>query len=430
MKPAFITHHVRPQFIICLLLTILTLSIYYPVGQFEFINYDDPGYVTQNRWVQSGLNRLSVKRAFTSFELANWHPLTWLSHTLDVTLYGMNPGAHHLTNVQFHILNTLLLFLVLLRMTNRMWKSAVVAALFAIHPLHIESVAWVSERKDVLSAFFFMLTLWCYAAYVERPSLIRYLLVMVMFVLGLMAKPMLVTLPFLLLLLDYWPLDRLRHPDKIVFLTPKQHDTCSKWLLSGYLILEKTPLIMLSGISSIVTFIAQQEGKAVSPLDSLPIIVRIANSLVSYVNYIWKLVFPINLSVLYPYPNVLPLWKTGGSFLILILFSRVVIHNTAKKPYMITGWFWFMGMLVPVIGLVQVGIQSMADRYTYLPAIGLFILGIWGFSELILRFKKFYRIQTAFAFLSIVALAIGSYYNLPFEQKDIYETVESPQYPI
>ncbi|MFZ3048694.1 MAG: hypothetical protein WA151_22495, partial [Desulfatirhabdiaceae bacterium] len=360
MKPASITHYVRPQFIICLLLTILTLSIYYPVGRFEFVNYDDPGYVTQNRWVQSGLNRQSIQRAFTTFELANWHPLTWLSHMLDVTLYGLNPGAHHLTNVQIHMLNTILLFLVLLRMTGEMWKSAEVAALFAVHPLHIESVAWVSERKDMLSAFFFMLTLWCYAGYVECRTLSRYLLVMVMFMLGLMAKPMLVTLPYLLLLLDYWPLNRLHHPEKLVFPTSDERCKYSSFQLFGYLILEKVPLIILSAISSVVTFIAQQDGKAVSSLDALPFIVRVANSLLSYIIYIWKLIVPINLSVFYPYPNVLPLWKTGGSFLILALFSLFVIISIVTRPYLTTGWFWFLGMLFPVIGLVQVGVQSMA----------------------------------------------------------------------
>ncbi len=294
-----------------------------------------------------------------------------------------------------------------------------VAALFAVHPLHIESVAWVSERKDVLCAFFFMLTLWSYAGYVEQPSRMRYLTVTILFILGLMAKPMLVTLPFLLLLLDHWPLDRLNHPEKLAFLSSRQRRPTSAFNLFGYLVLEKLPLVMISAVSSIVTFIVQQQGKSVSSFDALPVIVRIANSLVSYVAYLWKLIVPANLSIFYPYPDKFPLWKTGGAFLTLLIISTIAIFNFRKKSYLPTGWFWFTGMLVPVIGIVQVGVQSMADRYTYLPAIGLFIVFVWTVSECLMHLGKQQLVKNILFLIIIGFFSVTSFFSLKYWKNSI-----------
>ncbi len=414
-----IDHRVRQQFIICLFLIIVTLLLYHPVGQFEFINYDDPGYVYQNRWVRSGLNWAGVEWAFISFELSNWHPFTWMSHMLDVTLYGLNPGAHHWTNVQLHILNTILLFLVMLRMTDRIWKCGLLAALFAIHPLHIESVAWVSERKDVLSAFFFMLTLWCYTGYVKRPSLIRYLLVLVIFFCGLMAKPMLVTLPFILLLLDYWPLNRFSNSDRSESLNINPCRTSSSRYHVGFLLLEKVPLMTLAGISCIFTLFAQHQGNAVSSLNTLPVMSRISNAFVSYVTYIYKLLLPLNLSILYPYPDQLPVWKITCSALILIVVFLLIFFYRTRKPYLPTGLLWFFGMLIPVIGLVQVGSQSMADRYTYLPSIGFFVATIWSLSELFNRLQNPKLLSVVSSVMALGCLGLITAFQLPHWKNSI-----------
>ncbi|MBN1843887.1 MAG: tetratricopeptide repeat protein [Deltaproteobacteria bacterium] len=371
---------IRHDILICLLLAMITLAVYWQVGNHAFVNYDDDKYITANQYVQGGLTLKSVTWAFTSMDVSNWHPLTWLSYLLDIQLFGMNPGMQHLISLFFHVANTLLLFIVLRRMTGALWKSAFVAALFALHPLHVESVAWIAERKDVLSAFFWMLTMGSYAWYVECPGAKRYAPVLLFFVLGLMAKPMLVTLPFVLLLLDYWPLGRLRF---------RQEGTAADDSPERYgnihLIWEKIPLLAFAAASSVLTFFAQQSGGAVRSFDAVPLAARISNGLVSYASYIGKMIWPFDLAVLYPYSNNLPVWQVAGAGLLLILLSFMVIRFMRRFPYLIVGWLWYLGTLVPVIGLVQVGAQSMADRYTYIPLIGLFVMIAWGLPDLVAR---------------------------------------------
>jgi tetratricopeptide (TPR) repeat protein len=372
--------------LIGLLLIVATLGVFWQVRSHDFLNYDDDVYVSENSQVQEGFTRKSVIWAFTSGYASNWHPLTWLSHMLDCQLFGLNPGGHHLTNLMLHLANTLLLFLLLNRMTSALYRSALVAALFALHPLHVESVAWVAERKDVLSTFFWMLTMWTYLLYVEHPRLGRYLLTLVVFTLGLMAKPMLVTLPCVLLLLDYWPLDRLalRQPEDLIN-SGSQKGLSSSPQRSFLLRLfwEKVPFFVLAAVSSAVTFLVQQSSGALKSVEVFPLSIRIANGLVSYVSYIYKMIWPQHLAVFYPHPgSSLPMWLAGAAGLLLLGISVAVMRAGRRHPYLAVGWLWYLGTLVPVIGLVQVGLQAMADRYTYVPLIGLFIMIAWGIPEL------------------------------------------------
>ena len=381
----------RRELLVCLFLVLATLTVYWQVGNYEFVNLDDDMYITENSHIQEGLSRESATWAFTTTRLANWHPVTWLSHILDFQLYGLNPRGHHLTNVFFHLVNTLLLFLVLKWMTGALWRSGFVAALFALHPLHVESVAWVAERKDVLSTLFWMLTLWAYLRYVQRPDLKRYLLTLLFFALGLMAKPMLVTLPCVLLLLDYWPLERIQlgqaaisrtvpGPPAIIADTPRKQ--------AFRLLFEKIPLFFLAVVSSVVTFLVQKGGGAVGALEAYPVRIRVANTLFSYVKYMVKTIWPSNLAVFYPYPGQsLSMWQAAVAGLLLLLISIVVIRGGRRYPYLPVGWFWYLGTLVPVIGLVQVGAQAMADRYTYVPLIGLFFIIAWGVPELLAKYR-------------------------------------------
>lgn len=354
-----------PDLWICLLLLAATLAVYSQVRHYEFVNYDDPEYVGENIHVRAGLTADSLVWALTSFDAANWFPLTWITHMADCQFFGMESGWHHLTNVWLHALNALLLFAVLKRMTRARWPSALVAFLFALHPLHVESVAWVAERKDVLSAFFWFLTLWCYARYVERPGVRRYLTVVLAFSLGLMAKPMIVTLPFVLLLLDVWPLRR------------------APWAKPR--LLEKLPLLALAAGASLVTFLAQRSSGAVAPLAGTPLALRLENALVSYMVYIGGMLWPAGLAVLYPLPRALPVLGVAAAGLALAGISLVVARQWRARPYLAVGWCWYLGTLVPVIGLVQVGTQSHADRYTYVPMIGLTIMLAWGAAELVER---------------------------------------------
>lgn len=293
---------------------------------------------------------------------------------VDVHIFGMNPGGHHFTNVIFHLVNALLLFFILNRATGGAFQSGFVAALFALHPLHVESVAWISERKDVLSTLFWLLTMWSYLLFVERPNARRYVVVVACFVLGLMAKPMLVTLPFVLLLIDYWPLGRYQNWTMRNRSSRTEHPFI-------YLVVEKTPLFLLSAASCIITFVMQKTAGAVGSLDILPLNTRIANALISYVNYMVKMVWPFNLAVFYPYPKLMPTWQVAGAGILLIIISILIIRNIRAHPYLLVGWLWYLVTLIPVIGLVQVGKQAMADRYTYIPLIGLFILISWGGSK-------------------------------------------------
>jgi len=379
---------IRADLLICLFLGLITLATYWQVVNHEFINYDDPVYVSKNPHIQSGLTLKSIACSFTAEVAGNWHPLTLLSHMLDCQIYGLNPGMHHLNSLLFHIANTLLLFLVLRRMTDALWQSAFVAAMFALHPLHVESVAWVSERKDVLSAFFWILTMWGYIRYVERPGVNRYLLVVLFFILGLMAKPMLVSLPFVLLLLDYWPLKRFQFGQSG----------------GGRLVLEKLPLLAFSAASCVATYFVQQSGGLVRSLSTYPLTVRTGNALVSYINYTAKMIWPYNLSMLYPHPLTLPWWKVVGACLLLISVSLLVILAVKRRPYLAVGWLWYIGTLVPVIGFIQVGVQAMADRYTYMPLIGLLIMIAWGVPGVVKgwRYRHMLFATTVAALLAIL----------------------------
>ena len=417
----------RPA-MLCMLLALCTFAVFLPVARQGFVNYDDSDYVTENSHVLGGLNWANIVWAFTTGHASNWHPLTWLSHMLDCQLFGNQAGPQHLVSVGFHVANALLLFLLLRRMTGALWRSVLVAALFALHPLHVESVAWASERKDVLSGFFFLLTIGAYVRYVERrgasrggggkggveekpegrrpkterrpkpdirnaksvggstaphseaarggsratrlPASAFYLAALGLFALGLMSKPMLVTLPFVLLLLDYWPLQRF----ELSTLNPQPSTLF-------HLVVEKAPFFLLAAASSVITFIVQRKGGAVST--SLTVGARIANALVSYIRYIGKTFWPVDLSILYPHPGRWPAWQVIASAALLLAIFAAVLVLARRRPYLAVGWLWFCGTLVPAIGLVQVGIQSMADRYTYLPLIGLFIMLVWGANELI-----------------------------------------------
>jgi len=369
----------------------VTLVTYWPVRNYDFVNYDDPEYVSRNRQVQSGLTLENIRWAFTTTDLRNWHPLTWLSLMLDCQLFGCRPGPFHIVNVAFHMANTLLLFLVFARMTGRMWPSAFVAAAFALHPLHVESVAWIAERKDVLSTLCWLLTMWAYVHYAGHPNLIRYLLVVLFFVLGLMAKPMLVTLPFVLLVLDYWPLGRI----KLRKLEPngdsKQPAAATvlyrKSTALG-LLMEKIPLFVLSAVSSIITVLAQHKGGTMFSLKVIPLHIRMANAFVSYAKYIEKMFWPASLAVHYPHPgSQLPVLQVAIAVLVLVGLSIAVIRYGKRRPYLVAGWLWFIGTLVPVIGWVQVGAQAMADRYSYIPLIGLFVIVAWAVPELLPRWR-------------------------------------------
>ncbi len=353
-------------------LALITFAAFWQVTRHSFVNYDDQEYVTANDVVQSGINAKSIAWAFTTGHADNWHPLTWLSHMLDVEMFGLKPGWHHLTNLLFHIANSVLVFLVLKKMTGALWRSAFVAALFALHPLHVESVAWVAERKDVLSTFFFMLTLWAYSRFVEfkvknsKFSIQSYLLALFFFALGLMSKPMLVTTPFVLLLLDFWPLRRFQ---------PSTFNFQLSTLRS--LLLEKTPFFALTLASCVITFVVQRSGGAMTDIARLPMGPRLSNALVGCLTYIRKMFWPSDLAVLYPFPHTPQITAAILAFFVLLGITSLAVWRLRRSPYLAVGWFWFLGTLVPVIGLVQVGAQAMADRYTYIPSIGLFIAIIW-----------------------------------------------------
>jgi len=365
----------RIRVLITLLLVVMTVAVFWQTLGNGFTNYDDDEYVTNNGRVQKGLSGESIVWAFTTTHSFNWHPLTWISHMLDWQLYGRNAMGHHLTSLLFHLANVLLLFFVLNRMTKSMWKSAFVAALFGIHPLHVESVAWIAERKDVLSTFFWLLTMLTYVWYVERPGIGKYLLVMLSLALGLMAKPMLVTLPFALLLLDYWPLGRFR-----VKAAKERSKPQSGWKL----VREKIPLFVLAAASCVITVVAQRKGGAVVVLGNLPLGQRVAGALAAYISYIVKMVWPSGLVVFYPHPtNTLPSWQVVGATVLLILVTVLAIKAARSRPYLTVGWLWYVITLLPVIGFVQVGSQAMADRYTYIALTGLFVIVAWGVPDLL-----------------------------------------------
>jgi protein O-mannosyl-transferase len=397
----------------CLLLLLPTLAVYWPVTGFEFINLDDRDYVTANRFVTQGLTWSGVWWAFQTVYAANWHPVTWLSHMLDVQLFGLHPGGPHVVNLLLHVANTLLLFLLLRRLTGALWRSTFVAALFALHPLHIESVAWISERKDVLSTCFGLLTLLAYTKYAssgrqggkatEQPTRnpspsgtphrsLWYGATLLLFAFSLLSKPMLVTLPCVLLLLDYWPLQR--------FELSRSNPPLSTL---RRLLVEKVPFLVLSGLSSVVTLTAQARAGTVVSLENTSLIERLANVSLGYVTYLEKAAWPRGLAVFYPFDRNWSPILAAGAGLLLLAVSMVAIRSARQRPWFSLGWFWFLGTLVPVIGLVQTGAQATADRYTYLPLVGLFILVAWGAPQLLSRWRYG---SAACATLAVVSLAV------------------------
>ena len=354
-------------------LIFLIAAVYGRVYRLDFVHYDDTEYVWRNAVVLKGLSLDGLLWAMKTGHASNWHPLTWVSHMVDMSLFGGHPSGHHLMNVLFHALNSVLLYLFWAKVTGNRWPAAALAGLFALHPLHVESVAWISERKDVLSTCFLLLTLFSWNRFVNHQSLGNYLIALMCFVFGLMAKPMVVTLPCLLLLLDFWPYERHRHPNAVTLIHGSSvtgfYQRCF-WLL-----VEKAPFFLLSAISSLMTVVVQR--KAMGSLEALPLSVRMANALTAYARYIAKLLWPSDLAVFYPFPESIPWWQIAASLLMLLSISAYLWRKREKHPYGIVGWLWFLGTLVPVIGLVQVGGQSMADRYTYIPSIGFFLGPCW-----------------------------------------------------
>ena len=373
-------------------LALATVAAFWQVHNFDFVNYDDPVYVTENEDVQAGLTRQGIRWAFSTGRAANWHPVTWLSHMLDCQLFGPSQaGRHHLTSLLLHVANTLLLFAVFREMTGGLWRSAFVAAAFALHPLHVQSVAWIAERKDVLSTLFWILTMAAYVAYVRRGKGGWYLLTLLVFAVGLMAKPMLVTLPFVLLLLDYWPLERFEVKTAVESgqrRTGKSEGERFQWRILFGLAREKVPFFALSAVSSVVTLLVQRSGGAIVTLEYIPLRLRIANALVCYVRYIGKMVWPRRLAVFYrDVPGSLSTWKVAAAALLLLVIAVCAIRMGRKCRYLPVGWLWYLGTLLPVIGLIQVGEQSMADRYTYVPLTGLFIIIAWGVNDLAAKWQ-------------------------------------------
>jgi tetratricopeptide (TPR) repeat protein len=386
---------------LCAGLTIVTFAVYWPVHNYEFIRYDDDAFVFKNSIVQSGFSLQNIKWAFTTVHCSYWHPLTWLSLMLDCSLFGVKPGPMHLVNVAFHTANTLLLFVVFSRMTKRLWPSAFIAVLFAIHPLNVESVAWIAERKNVLSTLFWLLTMLAYVRYVEKPSTGRYVIALISFALGLMSKPMLVTLPFVLILLDYWPLNRFLNSQFTILNSVK----------------EKLPFIFLSAILCVITFLAQRQVGAVAVL---PFKERFPNAMISYFEYIEKLFVPLNLAVLYPHPaGFIPLTKGIIFALVLLLFSILLLYYGRHYEYLAFGWLWYLGTLVPVIGLIQVGAQAMADRYAYVPLIGLFTIIAFGAADLLKTFPFKKIALTGIAAASIIGCIVITSIQLKYWQNSI-----------
>jgi protein O-mannosyl-transferase len=360
--------------VLCLLLVVVTLALYNSVTHHPFVNFDDDRYITDNYQVRAGLSWKTVEWAFTTYDQANWHPLTWLSHALDCQLFGLNPAGHHYGNVLFHALNVVLLFLLLQSATGFTWRSLMVAALFAVHPVNVESVAWIAERKNLLSMMFFLLALWSYQSYARKPRLDRYLAVMALFACGLMAKPMVITFPFVLLLWDYWPLRRL---------WPEASSSERRFGAApfSWLLLEKIPLLALAAGSAIVTMKAQQAGGAVRTVAEYPVTVRLGNALVAYARYVGNALWPLQLAPMYPHPgDSLRAWQVSGAAVFVLGVTGLVLA-AKRKRYLAMGWFLFLGTLVPMIGLVQVGAQAMADRYAYLPYLGLFVMLVWSIAD-------------------------------------------------
>jgi tetratricopeptide (TPR) repeat protein len=410
LKPPFRIQ--PPDLAIAAGLSLMVLAVFLQASSFQFLTWDDPSYVTDNTQVRQGLSLHGIAWAFTTFQAANWHPLTWLSHMVDVSLFGLAPRGHHATSIGFHAANVVLLYSFLLRATGARWRSALVAALFAIHPLHVESVAWVAERKDVLSTFFWLLTMHFYIGYARKPGLLRYLAVAASLGLGLLAKPMLVTLPFVLLLLDIWPLRRLS-------LNPEASAERRKVLRR--LVVEKLPLGALVIVSLALTFVAQSRGQAVVMIELIPLPDRAANAVISYAAYLLQAFYPAGLSFFYPFREN---WGSGALLMSIALLAAITAwawRERAAKPVLLVGWLWYLGTLVPVIGLVQVGIQAMADRYTYVPLTGIFVAIAWsipdpGTSSL----RRNVTVSAALITLAVLVAVAHDYAGKWRSSKDLY----------
>jgi protein O-mannosyl-transferase len=395
---------------VCLLLAVVTLALYNPVNRHPFANYDDDRYVVNNPHVRQGLTADTFKWALTATEQANWHPLTWMSHALDASLFGLNPVGHHFTSVLLHAVNVVLLFLLLMWATGRLGPSLFVAALFAIHPMNVESVAWVAERKNVLCTTFFLLTLWAYGWYARKPGWKRYLAVALLFAAGLASKPMVITLPFVLLLLDYWPLRRVRGGKTE---SGEMYPTLS-W---SWLVVEKLPLLALSAASAVITMLAQQAGGAVRTSAEVSFGARIATAIWAYAMYLWKMVWPARLAPMYPHPgDLLATWQVLVAGAVLIAVSAIV-WRFRSRHYLLVGWLWFLGTLVPVIGLVQVGEAAMADRYAYIPLLGIFVMIAFGADDWAEE-KKIGLWPAVAAAAILVALALATHRQIGYWQSN------------
>lgn len=416
-------NRLRSEFVVSLFLVVIILIAYWQLPANDFLYFDDNLYITQNTHVQKGITRESVAWAFGFTDNEYWHPVTWLSHMLDFQLFELRPGMHHLTNLFIHIANSLLLFLTLKRMTGSLWRSAFIAALFALHPLNVESVAWASERKNVLSTFFWMLTLLTYSYYAERPGFNKYLLTIFVFALGLMAKPMLVTLPFVLLLLDYWPLNRFklaRSSNNGNLISLKSIYDGIQWPIVFRLVLEKIPFLALSIVSIYLSSLSLKRLGFIISMESVPMKLRIANALVSYVRYIKMMVWPHNLVVFYPFPKSIPLWQVAGAVVLLASVTILVFRALGSKPYLAVGWLWYLGTLIPVIGLVQAGLwPGLADRFTYVPLIGMFILTTWIIPDKIAEMRYGKKVLTVTAATALSALMICTWFQVRHWQNGI-----------
>ncbi len=393
--------------ILSLLLVLATLALYNPASRHPFVNFDDDGYVTNNSHVRAGLGWDTVQWAFTTTELANWHPLTWLSHALDYRLFGLNPAGHHDTNILLHAANVALLFLLLQWTTGFTWRSLMVAALFALHPVNVESVAWIAERKNLLSMFFFLAALWAYTWYSRKPDAGRYAIVALSFALGLMAKPQVITLPFVLLLWDYWPLERM---------FPRQRDLASGYAVRPFsaLVLEKIPLLAMAAVSAIITMKAQRAGGALRSTLEVSFGARLENATVAYARYFGKAFWPARLAPLYPlHASSPPGWQVATASLFLLAVTAAVV-TARKQRYLMVGWFWFLGTLVPMIGLVQVGEAAMADRYAYLPFLGLFFAVCWGVADGAAQRKISPQVLAVPALATLIALAVATHFQLSY----------------
>jgi tetratricopeptide (TPR) repeat protein len=394
----------------CLALTAVVLAIYNPVIRNSFVNYDDEGYIVQNAHVRAGLTRDTVRWAFATYDQSNWHPLTWLSHALDCEMFGMNPAGHHYTSVLLHAANAVLLFLLLQSATGFGWRSLMVAGLFALHPINVESVAWAAERKNVLSMMFFLLALYGYTWYARRPGMRRYAVVTVAFALALMSKPQVVTFPLLLVLWDYWPLQRTGASSAEGSAAPR--------LSIGWLLLEKVPWLALAGASSLITMKAQRAGGTVKSLSLYSLPLRVETSLIGYVRYLGKAFWPANLVALYPHPTKLyPAWQVGAAAALLVLITVAVLVFRERR-YLAVGWFWFLGSLIPMIGLVQVGAQAMADRYAYIPFIGLFVMVTWLAADLAAGVRERNGLSPAWTIIPsaacLIALGALTYHQIAY----------------